>query len=265
MKRTALKLSYCFIIPILCVYIPSCSLGSTKDKADTDHQHKHSVTELQADFRQFRQFLEESHPKLYSFTSERTFDSLFDYHYQLINHSMTTQEFYSILIPLVARVGCGHTSLWTPEGYWEQVPQGMFPMRVHSRNGQIFAIPGYNNETPGKPGSRIISINGQDADSMVIEMIHNIWSDGFILTKRYQRLNQVFPYLYALNFGFPEQFEIVILEDGKEKQIKMNPVSRTIVDTYIDSLFAPGGARNPGIKLELVDDQSAMLTIGSFA
>ena len=178
---------------------------------------------------------------------------------------MTTQEFYSILIPLVAWIGCGHTSLWAPEGYWEHVPQGMFPMRVHARDGQIFAILGYNNETSVNPGSRIISINGQDADSMVIEMVHNIWSDGYILTKRYRRLNQVFPYLYALNYGFPEQFEIVILEGGKEKQIKMNPVSRTIVDTYIDSLFAPGGARNPGLKLELVDDWSAILTIGSFA
>jgi len=54
---------------------PACmnrSSGSQEDKAG---QGKFTVDQLQADFRQFRQFLEESHPKLYQFTSRRTFDS----------------------------------------------------------------------------------------------------------------------------------------------------------------------------------------------
>ena len=84
--------------------------------------------------------------------------------------------------------------------------------------------------------------------SLTINMIHNIWSDGYIMTKRYRRLNQVFPYLYALTYGFPEQYDIVYLEDGIKKQTYLDPVSRTLVDVYIDSLFAAGGARYSGLK-----------------
>ena len=265
MIRVTLIFSYCFVMVVLCLLMPSCTKGSINGRADSLHQQQHSITELQADFRQFRQFLEESHPRLYRFTSKRTFDSLFIAHYQRIDHTMTTREFYSILIPLVARVGCGHTSLWSPDGYWEQAPQSMFPLRVHARDNQIFAIQSYNDNIPFKPGSRIVSINGKNADSLVFEMLQNIWSDGFILSKKYRRLNTVFPYLYALTYGFPEQYEIVFMEDGIEKLVIADPVARAMVDVYIDSLFRPGGARNPGLKLDLVDEKAAILTIGSFS
>ncbi|KPL14928.1 MAG: hypothetical protein AMS26_09005, partial [Bacteroides sp. SM23_62] len=175
---------------------PACmnrSSGSQEDKAG---QGKFTVDQLQADFRQFRQFLEESHPKLYQFTSRRTFDSLFEAHYQMIHHPMSTQEFYRILIPLVARVGCGHTSLWTPDGYWDKAPQRMFPLGVHALDGKLYVIHSYNQHCPVKKGSRIISVNGQNVETQVNEMLGNIWSDGFIMTKRCRRLNNVFPYLY---------------------------------------------------------------------
>lgn len=232
---------------------------------DTLHQQIHSVVELQADFMQFRQFLEQSHPQLYRHTSKKSFDSLFNAHYQRIVYSMTTREFYNILIPLVARVGCGHTSLWSPEGFWDRAPQGMFPLRVHARDGQIYAIGCYGGDISVSPGNRITSINGQVAESVVDEMLRNIWSDGFIESRRYRRLNGVFPYLYALHYGFPEQFEIGVIEDGKEKIVTADPVGRRIVDACMDSLNLPGGALNPGLKLDIVETITAVLTIGSFA
>jgi len=223
------------------------------------------VDELQADFKQFRHFLEESHPQLYRYNSKRTFDSLFNDHYQRIVYPLTTREFYEILIPLVARIGCGHTSLWAPDDFWDKSPPRMFPLRVHARDGQLYAIHSYGQESPVNPGSRITSINGEAADSIVMKIVNNIWSDGFIMSKRMQRLNAVFPYLYALNYGFSESYMIEFLEDGNIRQVNMGPVSKMQVDASIDSLYAPGGARSPDLGLELVDEESAILTIGSFA
>ena len=244
---------------------PACmnrSSGSQEDKAG---QGKFTVDQLQADFRQFRQFLEESHPKLYQFTSRRTFDSLFEAHYQMIHHPMSTQEFYRILIPLVARVGCGHTSLWTPDGYWDKAPQRMFPLGVHALDGKLYVIHSYNQHCPVKKGSRIISVNGQNVETQVDEMLGNIWSDGFIMTKRYRRLNNVFPYLYALHYGYPSAFEMVVRENGTEKMVSLKPVSRLVITTYRDSLVASGAISREDLGMELEDAKTAILTIRTFA
>jgi hypothetical protein len=223
------------------------------------------VEKLQADFEQFRHFLEESHPQLYRHTSQRTFDSLFHEHYSRIKHPMSLREFYGILIPLVARVGCGHTSLWAPEGFWEQAPQHMFPLSLHLREKKLYAIHSYGQESVVSPGSRIISINGLPADSIVRNILSNIWSDGYIQSKKIQRFNAVFPYLYALHYGFPADFRIEYQEGGMFKEVIMDPVLKSLVDASIDSLYAPGGARSPELKLDLVDEKTALLRIGSFA
>ena len=265
MKFFSLMLSASLIMLIIGLPASSCVTGSSGNQEENTEQENYGVKELQADFKQFRQFLEKSHPQLYRFTSKRTFDSLFVAHSRMIDHSMTTQEFYRILVPLVARVGCGHTSLWSPDGYWDRAPQRMFPLGVHAREGQLFVIHSYNQVSPVTYGSKIISVNRINADNLVDEMLGNIWSDGFIRTKRYRRLNNIFPYLYALNYGYPEEFEIVVQEEGRERKINMGPLSRMVITAYRDSLVASGTIRREDLIMELKDAQTALLTIRTFA
>jgi hypothetical protein len=253
------------ILIVLVSALLSCNTLRDEGHSSIQPGQVHSVADLQSDFLQLRHFLESSHPQLYRFTPKKVFDSLFEAQFRLIDHPMTTQEFYPVLIPLVARVGCGHTSLWSPEGFWENAPRGMFPLRVHARNGELFVIQSFDSTKLIRPGSRIISVNGRDAGELVKEMVSRIWSDGFIETGRYQRLNSFFPYLYALNYGFPGQFELELEENGMEKKMTLEPVSSDRVDEFTDSLFVPGGARNRGLHLSLVNGQTAVLIIGSFA
>jgi hypothetical protein len=265
MKKLMLIFSVFLIMLFIGFPAPSCVNGSPGSQEEDIQQESFSIKELQADFKQFRQFLEESHPQLYRFTSKKAFDSLFEAHYKMIEHPMTTQEFYRILIPLVARVGCGHTSLWTPDGYWDKAPQRMFPLGIHAREGQLFVIHSYNQESQVAYGSQIISVNGQDARNLVDEMLGNIWSDGFIMTKRYRRLNNIFPYLYALNYGYPVGFEIVVQEEGRERKIMINPMSRMVITTYWDSLVSSRIIPEEDLIMELKDELTALLTIRSFA
>ena len=265
MKFFSLILSSSLIMLIIGLPASSCVKGSSGNQEENTEQENYGVKELQADFKQFRQFLEKSHPQLYRFTSKRTFDSLFVAHSRMIDHSMTTQEFYRILVPLVARVGCGHTSLWSQDGYWDRAPQRMFPLGVHAREGQLFVIHSYNQVSPVTYGSKIVSVNGINADNLVDEMLGNIWSDGFIMTKRYRRLNNIFPYLYALNYGYPEEFEIVVQEEGRERRINMGPLSRMVITAYRDSLVASGTIRREDLIMELKDEQTALLTVRTFA
>jgi hypothetical protein len=235
MKKLILIFSAFFIILFIGLPAPSCVKGSSGNKEEQTEQEKFSIKELRADFKQFKQFLEESHPQLYRFTSKKSFDSLFQAHSRMIEDSMTIQEFYRILVPLVAR------------------------------DGQLFVIHSYNQESPVAYGSQILSINGQNARRLADGMLENIWSDGFIKTKRYRRLNNVFPFLYALNYGYPEEFEMVVREDGVEKKISMGPISRMVISEHRDSLVASGTIRREDLVLELKDEHTALLTIRTFA
>jgi len=265
MKKHVLIFPTCFILLASLLTLLSCITDSKGKQKYTVENEKFSVKELQSDFKQFRKFLEDSHPQLYRFTSQKTFDSLFEEHYRIINDSMTTQEFYRILAPLVARVGCGHTSLWTPGRYWDRALQRMFPLGVFARDGQLFVIHSYNQESPVAYGSQVMSINGMAASYLVEEMLGNIWSDGFIMTKKYKRLNNVFPYLYALNYGYPERFEIVVREEGRERKINIAPLSRKAITAHRDSLVTSGTIRREDLFMELKDELSAVLTIRTFS
>jgi hypothetical protein len=238
----------------------SCTMQSTPDQPGKTIQEPHSMEALQADFEQFRAFIEGSHPQLYRFTPRPLFDSLFEEQYHRIDRPMTTQEFYRILIPLVVSVGCGHTSLWSPDRYWDCAPDRMFPLGVYARDEQLYVIHDYGQEIQVKPGSRIVSINGQPAGDLVREMLKNIWSDGFIETKRYQRLNDVFPYLFALLYGYPSEYLMVFDVNGQRERKKIPSMGRTHIASYRDSVYA----HRTNLKMEQLDAQTALLTIRTF-
>ena len=71
MNFFSLILSASLIMLIIGLPASSCVKGSPCNQEEDTGQENFSVKELQADFKQFRQFLEESHPKLYRFTSRR--------------------------------------------------------------------------------------------------------------------------------------------------------------------------------------------------
>jgi hypothetical protein len=114
-------------------------------------------------------------------------------------------------------------------------------------------------------GSQVLSVNGQDAGSLLKELLENIWSDGFITSGKYWRLNIVFPHLYALNYGYPEKFEIKLREEGREKTIRMDPIPRGIIMAYRDALVYSGVIPGKDLFLELIDEETALLTIRTFA
>ncbi len=201
---------------------------------------------------------------MYRFTSEAAFDKLFESGLESIADFLTTQEFYPILIPIVARIGCGHTSLWTPDGYWDRAPEKMFPLGVYARDGRLHVIHSYNQESPIEFGSRVIAVNGLEVDEFLGEMLGNIWSDGLIMTKRYHRLNNVFPYLFALMYGYPDQFDLTVAGDEGETKINLEPIPRSLIEDYHDSLVLSGIIRLKDLELDLLDDNTALLSIRTF-
>ena len=115
--------------------------------------------QLQEDFKQLRKDLEDNHSKLYRFADKKILDSMFDYHCKMIDRTMTIQEFYSIITPLIAIVGCGHTSIWSPQGYWDSAPDKMLPLKLYiSQDERAWLIQQFGEGSEVPPGSEITSI-----------------------------------------------------------------------------------------------------------
>jgi hypothetical protein len=64
---------------------------------------------LHSAFKLFRESLEEGHPSLYRITTKEEFSKIFKETESKLNKPMSRQRFCSILMPVVAKIGCSHT------------------------------------------------------------------------------------------------------------------------------------------------------------
>ena len=68
-----------------------------------------SPGELQSDLATLRALLEYNHPALHAWVDRSTLDSYFESAFGAATREMDAVEFLTLVQPLVARVGCGHT------------------------------------------------------------------------------------------------------------------------------------------------------------
>jgi hypothetical protein len=81
-----------------------------------------TVEDMRYDFDQLRRILENEHCCLYEYTGKSEFDALFDARSKLIDRPMGYEDFFRIIAPLAAKVGCMYTALYAsvfgfPEKY----------------------------------------------------------------------------------------------------------------------------------------------------
>ena len=81
--------------------------------------------ELQKDFLKFREILENEHCCTYEYTSKSVMDSLFDAGFAQLDHSMGRSEFFNLLAPITAKIGCMHTAAWMPGRFYVTKPNMM--------------------------------------------------------------------------------------------------------------------------------------------
>ena len=215
--------------------------------------------ELQQDFLQMREILETIHPALYEFTPKENFDLLFEKQYKLINGDMSIEEYHTILEPIIASVGCGHTGLWLPNNYWYVAPGKFFPLKLQFISNKVFVAGQYIDSLLVPIGSEILSINNKSINEIKKILIENHRADGFNPAFKSARVEKKFSKLFALQFGFPEKFEVQFISPYK-KEIQTEilvPVSVGAIN--IEPM------RGDLLEIEFLEDRStAILTINTF-
>lgn len=225
-----------------------------------------SQEELQEDFSSFRSILEETHPALYDYTDKQVLDSLFDRNYARIDGPLDFSSFLLLMTEVISQVGCGHSSMWIPGGFWNAAPDGLFPLKMYIREGRGTVIGSYAEAESGSRdeqmlplGSEVLSINGKPLKDIANRLEGLTSADGLNQAFRTAKVNQYFPLKYAVAYGLSDSFRVRAELPGQQGIVErtLQPVSKPQVDKS-----RPG---DPELSFREVEPgKVGLLTINSF-
>jgi hypothetical protein len=230
-------------------------------------QELHTISQLKSDFALFRQALQEAHPGLYRYTTKLEFDSIFLQSLKKIDHDMTQQQFFNILLPVVSQIKCGHTKLhpdgnWTSNFYFNR--EKVFPWRLHFDENRAFILGNYTNSINVLPiGAELVSINGKPVSELIPEMLPAFFSDGNNSTFKYLEMDHFFSAIYANLFDGPDSFTVVYTENSKLNTMKVPSISHSVIIQY-EKQLEDLRAKQPPYTLKIKSPDTALLTISSF-
>ena len=207
------------VTKLVCYTLIMCTMaltaaGCTVTVNAADPLKTYSLSELQADFLQFKKRIETSSPLLY--TEKDDISKLFDVQYELLRDGMGQLEFLRVLSPIVNELRCGHSHLYVSKDYELYLSlQGVYlPLEIKAIEDRLYTITDHDNIPAG---SEITAINGRGAKEIVSILLSNLTTDGFNETKKYYILNQGFSYVYNYYLAqvagpdLSEEFEIDFL------------------------------------------------------
>jgi len=221
-----------------------------------------SVKEMQEDFLRFREILENKHCCLYEYTGKTEMDALFEQQYGKIIDPMQPHEFFRILTLVTASIGCGHTAVWMPGGFWDIDPDNLFPLRIKLMDDQLIVSGSYSDSLQVPFGSIIHEINGKPVKTIVSEIICNYSADAFNIHFRKSQLERRFSLLYSRRYGFPEHYTVLFSSLGKVEMSEktLDPVSVSEVKKVVFDNF-----HHPPLELDIREDiNTAIMKIKTF-
>jgi hypothetical protein len=229
------------------------------------HISKFSSEKLKADFGIFEKALKEAHPGLYRYTSKPEFNVLFEEAAASINREMSEKEFYLLLNPLVASIGCGHTK-WFRQGKTDDRfafhKDSLIPFKLYFSNNRAFILENLSESDDFKKGDEIISINGRTIAGIIEQLTKHIFRDGKSQSAIYSELNQFFIGNYASFIETAPYFDIRFKSNGRIQAGKVRSTNYSVISKH----ETPD--KNSGelpLKFTILTPDIALLQIKTFA
>ena len=224
-----------------------------------------NLAALQEDFKQFREILENEHCCLYEYTPKPVMDSMFDAHYCMIADGMKPEEFFMLLAPITARIGCMHTAAWMPGWFFNSKPSMMFPLTVRLIDDQIFVTGSYHTFSEIPRGSRILEINGRASDEIIDRLRRTTSADALNPYFIDAQIMKRFSMFYASIYGLPSKYEIRYLPPGStdHPEVQTRILTPADIESVRKVVFA--NFNHPPLGFELIEDKNtAVITVPTF-
>ena len=193
------------------------------------------------DFQIFKSALVEVHPGLYRFETVATIDSLFTEVERSLTDSMTQQQFFQRLSPVIANIHCGHTKFHPENTYNEErlyhyffQTDRLFPLKLYFSEEKVFVQDVFGENTDIEKGSELLTINEWPIGELRDSLFRNLVADGRVESSKYTELNNYFPAYYANLISSSDQFEVMLKhKDGSMIKDTLNPVSLSVIRDYM--------------------------------
>jgi len=222
-----------------------------------------AVEDMRQDFRQLRQILEKEHCCLYEYTGKEEFDALFDQRFKLIDRPMRIDEFFKIMAPIAANVGCMHTALWMPGAFFNRGSNNLFPLQVKLIDKDLVVTGSYREVLEVPVGSILLEINGRSLKSILEELRQITSADAFNPFFIDAQVTKRFPMFYASVFGFPDKYQVTYSLPGRKTRATMDlhPADLGSVRNVIFANF-----QHPPLTVEFIEDtKAAVMTVKTFS
>jgi hypothetical protein len=218
-----------------------------------------SREKLQKDFQQFRSILEGTHPALYDYTDKEVMDSLFDANATRIDQDLDFDAFLILMTEVIAKIGCGHSSLWIPGEYWSIAPQRLFPLEIKILDDKVLVKGDFDGALEVAPGSQILRINGESVEQIVDRLRSLTSADGFNPSYRSAKVEEHFAGKFAQAYGQAELFLVQYRLPGSKKvnEARLKPVN-------LEQIKRSTPSQNE-LTLKEVEGRTALLTINTFS
>ncbi|MFA6135389.1 MAG: S41 family peptidase [Phycisphaerae bacterium] len=178
--------------------------------------------------------IEQTHPNMYAYVTPDEFARLKRHTYEAIKGSMTKQQFYWLVAPVVASLKSGHTCV-SPLGveFLDYLKAGgkCFPLKLYASPSGL-VLQSYPSE--GLPlGATVNKINDKDVNVVVNVLARCIASEhrDFNVTAVFQASAALWFWMAGYDTSKPLQLDVTTIE-GKHRQLKLPAVTLTEVQAF---------------------------------
>ncbi len=181
------------LIQVLLIFpATNIAFSQTEGSAAFDINRRFSKKELIADLDMLKDSLEILHPALYRYLTEKELGDLFKTAAQNIRDQQTLSSFFSLLAPVVGRIGDLHTTMDLPDEYYQAIASSarIFPFDVRIIDGQVYVASNNSKDSGVVIGSRIISINNIPVGDLLKKMESCFSAEGNNRSFKIRRLNR---------------------------------------------------------------------------
>lgn len=223
-----------------------------------------TASQLQQDYEIFTRALKEAHPGLYRYTKKSEMDSLFESTKNQLKDEMSELEFYKLLMPVIAKIRCGHTKWFrenkTDDHYAFHTDQ-LFPLKLYFVNEKAYVVGSYSDNTDMKLQSEVVSINGKTIMEIRKLISRNLPTDGNVQSFLNEELNHNFNGYFATFVDHQPTYAVVVKSNKKKEAKLLQGVTLSAIQNKEQK---PKASSQLPLRLEYLQPATALLTIERF-
>lgn len=162
-----------------------------------------------------RRAMEEAHPGLYRYHTKDSVSRWFDQTDRLLDHPMTELEIRRTIMPLLARIGCGHTNLVASRMYEKWIKkhkQANFPVEAVTYQNRLYISTNRSADSSLRRGMEITAIDGKPASVVLNHLYHLITTDGYNETFQPWAINTGFGNYYRYGYGTRPSYVLTVTD-----------------------------------------------------